>query len=1047
MGNSLSIPGETNPHAVIEAPARQGDHVTDGVQGDNQDSDQEDFESIKDDEVSDKGAEATRIIVNGEHRGRPTVDPNFTLSRRTDSLRTIPESSPTREKGEKNRILTLEEVKTPTIAIALGPRWDPAYERTWRMNKINELQSKRDEKKLGRDKLKDEYEGLRSKVLEVEKETTALAREEKEKDKREAENEKDRQWQVKKREDQVLEIEDLERQKRREEALEKAKSDSAEKKKRSRPDQQGLGRFTASVRRGEYQDGHSLETSDAEDTENGDDNYLKSLREIINNVEELENKIREARTLSEKVESVVDERIVLERELDLESRWLATRLNQGVASAFTPESALVHKGQDHFSRSLSDDDLKFYKTLKPGEFRLLVVWPSKADYYPLLCSLETAKWDHNTSIPKYAALSYSWGSDLCNGRLYLVLQDGVTAITERDTWGSTARYAFRIPIRNNLFRALLRLRRADKPVSLWVDVVCINQNNLVEKTEQLEQLIQIYRKAENVCIWLGESDNEGRSDKAMDFITSIMDFAVLDRYAKDSNQAKKWNGLAELMRDRWFSRRWVVQEISLAREATVHCGGKMVQWLDFADAVSLLASNQTAIKKLFDYKEWRDGPNTLGDIQSFGAYILLEATSKLFLRTAEGDITRPVKKLESLVTSLKTFDATEKMDLIYSLVSIASDTPQSRNIYGSKGQTAELKVDYTKEPITVYKDFTRFCIMSSKSLNILCRPWAMPVETAAGKFPSWIPLLSQSEFGTPEEVYSGRKNGENLVGPVDRPHYKAAGEDPERMSKYDINELRDNEQFSNQNILPLKGLRLAKIIKVSPRNTGGVILRESLRMGGWAGLNEDTASVPDRIWRTLVADKDPDGQIPPTWYQRACLRCLEIADTFNNGDLNIGELLQGNSELIRKYLTRMRNITWNRRFFQATMDGDDTNHDNLGVVAGGRVEDEYKQSVKDNAANTQQQNAETMLESERLPLFGLGPPTMQEGDFVCILAGCTVPIILREMPPESLGQEDGHMMFVGEAYVHGKMEGEAVEDFYEHENKTYGKELETFKVE
>lgn len=86
-------------------------------------------------------------------------------------------------------------------------------------------------------------------------------------------------------------------------------------------------------------------------------------------------------------------------------------------------------------------------------------------------------------------------------------------------------------------------------------------------------------------------------------------------------------------------------------------------------------------------------------------------------------------------------------------------------------------------------------------------------------------------------------------------------------------------------------------------------------MGGWEGFKSDTDGVPDRIWRTLVADRDQNGDFPSSLYQRACLRCFEIADTFKNGYLNVGELLTANSEMLRNYLSRVRNVTWNRRFF------------------------------------------------------------------------------------------------------------------------------------
>ncbi|KAJ8130179.1 hypothetical protein O1611_g3454 [Lasiodiplodia mahajangana] len=835
-----------------------------------------------------------------------------------------------------------------------------------------------------------ERDSLKQTVAELRNIIQSKSQNEKQKGVHHSQNEIDEQWQAKKREDRKQEV-----------------------------DKNNRLRSRAEPRWWEPW-GFAPVSDDDDAREKTEKNHLQSLLDVIDGVEALESRIREVRRMSDEVDNAVDWRIVLERELDLERLWLESRAKRTTASVPTDDSS-APEARDHFSTSLSIDS-KFYKTLKDGEVRLLVLWPAKADHYPLLCTLETSTWDQGTSNPKYAALSYFWGSDTCNGRLYLVLQDDQAQSTDPNTWGSTARYALRIPIRNNLFRALLRLRRSDKPVSLWIDVICIDQANLKEKTKQLEQMVKIYQNAENVCVWLGESDNDGRSDQAMVFIKSIMDFAVLDRYAHDHKQAMKWFSLAELMRDRWFSRRWVVQEISLAREATVYCGNKTVQWPDFADAVSLLASNQETIKGLFDYSEWRDGPNTLGDVQSFGAYILLESTNQLFLRTAQGQIRRPVKKLESLVTSLKTFDVTDQKDLVYSLVSIASDTPQGKDIYSDKVATTPLTVDYERPPDKVYKDFTKFCIRSSKSLDVLCRPWGMPVRDENKKIidlPSWIPMLSQSEFGNPEDVYNGRKNGENLVGPVGRPRYKASGEEA-----YDIRLINtDKDKGKERWFLPIDGFKLAKIKEISPRTTGGVILRDSLKMGGWNGIDEDTASVPDNIWRTLVADRDSDGQIPPMWYQRACLRCLEIAGTFNNGDLNIGELLTGNSDLLRRYLTRVRSVTWNRRFFNAS-----TKIEPRSTEKAPERGLEVATDGEEGKMATGSTSSKVGMDGEA-ELFGLGPPDMANGDYVCILIGCSVPVVLRDR-----GQ---YMQLIGECYAHGKMEGEAMED--EKHKSTYGR--------
>ncbi|PVH96255.1 hypothetical protein DM02DRAFT_617342 [Periconia macrospinosa] len=60
--------------------------------------------------------------------------------------------------------------------------------------------------------------------------------------------------------------------------------------------------------------------------------------------------------------------------------------------------------------------------------------------------------------------------------------------------------------------------------------------------------------------------------------------------------------------------------------------------------------------------------------------------------------------------------------------------------------------------------------------------------------------------------------------------------------------------------------------------------------------------------------------------------------------------------------------------------------------------------------------------------FGLGPPDIQEADSVCILLGGSTPYILRPRHAHSLGARSlgAGYDFVGDAYVHGIMQGEAV---------------------
>lgn len=58
----------------------------------------------------------------------------------------------------------------------------------------------------------------------------------------------------------------------------------------------------------------------------------------------------------------------------------------------------------------------------------------------------------------------------------------------------------------NLHSALLVLRDNPKPPSLWIDAICLDQNDLFEKDKQLRIMHLIYMNTTRVLAWLGEDD-------------------------------------------------------------------------------------------------------------------------------------------------------------------------------------------------------------------------------------------------------------------------------------------------------------------------------------------------------------------------------------------------------------------------------------------------------------------------------------------------------------------------------------------------------------
>ncbi|KAI1746654.1 heterokaryon incompatibility protein-domain-containing protein [Xylaria castorea] len=147
----------------------------------------------------------------------------------------------------------------------------------------------------------------------------------------------------------------------------------------------------------------------------------------------------------------------------------------------------------------------------------------------------------------FDALSYVWGDPsvkegtmICNGHT--------------------------IDITINLWTALRQVWKNWPDKRLWVDAICINQNDIQERNQQVTMMGEIYSTAQCVVVWLGES-----TEKCNEL------FKLLGQKQKDlddSNYTAEdvWDLSHEILSRPWFSRAWTLQEIQLARKAIICCG-------------------------------------------------------------------------------------------------------------------------------------------------------------------------------------------------------------------------------------------------------------------------------------------------------------------------------------------------------------------------------------------------------------------------------------------------------------------------------------------
>lgn len=218
----------------------------------------------------------------------------------------------------------------------------------------------------------------------------------------------------------------------------------------------------------------------------------------------------------------------------------------------------------------------------------------------------------------YEALTWCWGTSPSDSLIFIEQKDN----TRR-----------KMAVSSELAWALKYLRRPATSRILWIDAICINQNSTDEKNHQVQMMAKIYSYAERVCVWLGLDDANSR--KAITFVKDeILQLQRFDELCDDEKNAQKWQALLLLMQRPWFFRRWVVQEISLAKDAIIHCGPDQIPWNDFCVAVELFVEVETATHRLSEVikkdPKFYHLPGWFDYVSALGASLLVQATTMIF---------------------------------------------------------------------------------------------------------------------------------------------------------------------------------------------------------------------------------------------------------------------------------------------------------------------------------------------------------------------------------------------------------------------------------
>jgi hypothetical protein len=337
--------------------------------------------------------------------------------------------------------------------------------------------------------------------------------------------------------------------------------------------------------------------------------------------------------------------------------------------------------------------------------RLLTILPGHGDE-KISCQLRVASLQEAVNNATYESLSYCWGAE-----------DASMCISLHNAF-EVEEHASAFPVRPNLYSALCALRFQDRPRTLWVDAVCINQADEGEKCAQIPLMSQIFEGAVRTLVWLGRSTPDSElAIRLVRTLTSAWDKCDGDipmiaklksddmaQYGLPEFPSTEYDSLLNLLALPWFERAWVVQEIIVSRSAWVYWGSERIDWKDLITAVFFAVRVEMP-------------------------FVTHPAVNRLIAIADEDYFYRNEKcRLLSVLLRHRSCQATIPLDKVYAFMLL---TEKGDNFI-------PIDLDYKQDLATAYTSIAKQIVHHDQSLDILSLP-ATPFKSTIPGLPSWVP--------------------------------------------------------------------------------------------------------------------------------------------------------------------------------------------------------------------------------------------------------------------------------------------------------------------
>ena len=532
-------------------------------------------------------------------------------------------------------------------------------------------------------------------------------------------------------------------------------------------------------------------------------------------------------------------------------------------------------------------------------------------------------------------------------------------------------------VTKNLHDAVCNLRGNDnKACAVWIDGVCINQDDVDERNAQVRLMRHIYESATCVHIWLGEpADDSAVAIRVLKNLASEWERQEEGPNAEEifqspSTQLLQWNdteraSVSAFLHRPWFTRIWCIQEAASTPPAIAHCGTDRIVYNDIVFIASRMHI-KGATNAFYNIRG-------LFRIEYPGIHQTRMVQHYWQMRHLGMEV-----RLAEVLSWTQDFSSTNPRDRIYALLGLAAD-----------GEDPLLLPDYRLSPDEVFLRTATCLIVKRNSLDLL---YGLSLPRSQSSLPSWVPSFHGPKLVTSFNAYSQLAQ-----------YAACASRLPEISLQKDTNVLRvlgavvdtisatTDACFENvdQWTLSTQETAAGLLSWVSQAES----LSESLRP--YAATPE---SLEEAIWRTLCADHTANGIAPAPTYFGLCFR------------------------------------SWKREQEKLTSTASESSKLEVTAPATQSLEHEIAERVPESFKNEKastdfgQAIASTSMRQRFCTTenghLGKVPANARVGDDICVLFGGPVPFLLRRS-----SETENTFELVGDCFVHGYMRGERAASF------------------